>query len=230
MATRLILSPLTPMKRFLLPLFAGLLGSHAQAGEISGKPIARRAVLVHGIFEDGTKLDKMKKRLESHGIECVCPKLIHHDGTGGLDYLAAHLKQDIDEAFGPKEPIIVIGFSMGGLVSRYYLQELGGADRCATFITISSPHHGTNVAWTYYSKGAEQMRPGSDFLANLERTEHRLGKIPVVSYRTPMDLIILPTESSVWERADNVKMPVALHPLMIRSEKVLSDIESRLLK
>lgn len=218
------------MKRFLLPLFAGLLGSHAQAGEISGKPIARRAVLVHGIFEDGTKLDKMKKRLESHGIECVCPKLIHHDGTGGLDYLAAHLKQDIDEAFGTKEPIIVIGFSMGGLVSRYYLQELGGADRCATFITISSPHHGTNVAWTYYSKGAEQMRPGSDFLANLERTEHRLGKIPVVSYRTPMDLIILPTESSVWERADNVKMPVALHPLMIRSEKVLSDIESRILK
>jgi len=225
MATRLI-----PMKRFLIPFLAGILGSSCHAEEVSGTPIARRAVLVHGIFEDGTKLDKMKKRLESHGIECICPKLLHHDGTGGLDYLADHLKQDIDRAFGPNEPIIVIGFSMGGLVSRHYLQELGGADRCATFITISSPHHGTNVAWTYYSKGAAQMRPGSDFLANLENTENRLGKIPVVSYRTPMDLIILPTESSVWERADNVKVPVALHPLMVRSEKVLSDIERRILK
>lgn len=218
------------MKRLIIPFLAGIFGTSCHAGETSGTPIARRAVLVHGIFEDGTRLDKMKKRLESHGIECVCPKLLHHDGTGGLDYLAAHLKQDIDEAFGPKEPIIVIGFSMGGLVSRYYLQELGGADRCATFITISSPHHGTNVAWTYYSKGAAQMRPGSEFLASLERTEDRLGKIPVVSYRTPMDLIILPTESSFWERADNVKVPVPLHPLMVRSEKVLSDIESRILK
>jgi len=225
MATRLIL-----MKRFLIPFLAGIIGSSCHAEEVSGTPIARRAVLVHGIFEDGTKLSKMKKRLESHGIECICPKLLHHDGTGGLDYLAAHLKQDIDRSFGPKEPIIVIGFSMGGLVSRYYLQELGGADRCATFITISSPHHGTQVAWTYYSKGAAQMRPGSDFLASLERTEDRLGKIPVVSYRTPMDLIILPYDSSVWERADNVKVPVALHPLMVRSEKVLSDIERRILK
>lgn len=225
MATRLI-----PMKRFLISFLAGIVGSSCHAGEASGTPIARRAVLVHGIFEDGTKLDKMKKRLESHGIECICPKLLHHDGTGGLDYLADHLKQDIDRAFGPNEPIIVIGFSMGGLVSRHYLQELGGADRCATFITISSPHHGTNVAWTYYSKGAAQMRPGSDFLTHLENTEDRLGKIPVVSYRTPMDLIILPTESSVWERADNVKVPVVLHPLMVRSEKVLSDIERRILK
>lgn len=225
MAPRLI-----PMKRYLLPLLTALFASHSHAGESSGKPIARHAVLVHGIFEDGTRLDKMKKRLESHGIECICPKLLHHDGTGGLDYLAAHLKQDIDNAFGPDEPIIVIGFSMGGLVSRHYLQALGGADRCSTFITISSPHHGTKVAWTYYSKGAVQMRPGSDFLANLERTEHRLGKIPVVSYRTPMDLIILPTESSVWERAENVTVPVVLHPLMVRSEKVLSDIERRILK
>jgi triacylglycerol lipase len=218
------------MKRYLVPLFAGILASCGHARETTGTPIARHAVLVHGIFEDGTRLEKMKKRLESHGIECICPKLLHHDGTGGLDYLAEHLKQDIDRAFGSDKPIILIGFSMGGLVSRHYLQDLGGASRCATFITISSPHRGTNVAWGYYSKGAVQMRPGSEFLANLERTESRLGKIPVVSYRTPMDLIILPTESSVWERADNVKVPVAIHPLMVRSEKVLSDIERRILK
>lgn len=218
------------MKRFLALLLAPFL-PHAHAGEaVQGRPVATKAVLVHGIFEDGTKFKKMKSRLEGKGIHCITPKLLHQDGTGGLDLLAEHLKRDIDEAFGKDEKIILIGFSMGGLVSRYYLQQLGGADRCATFITISSPHHGTSAAWIYPSKGAVQMRSGSTFLADLAATENRLGDIPVVSYHTPMDLIILPANSSVWGRADNVTVKVPAHPLMIQSNKVLADIEGRLLK
>jgi triacylglycerol lipase len=222
-------SGLTPMKR-LLPAFLALFSPVAHAGETHGKPIADAAVLVHGIFEDGTKFKKMKARLESRGIQCYCPKLLYQDGTGGLDFLAEHLKNDIDREFGSKRKIIVIGFSMGGLVTRHYVQNLGGAERCATFITISSPHHGTSVAWTYPSEGVRQMRRGSEFLSNLQKTEHRLGELPVASYRTPMDLIILPATSSVWERADNVEFPVALHPLMLQSEQVIADIERRILK
>lgn len=217
------------MKR-LLPALLALFSPTAHAGETTGKPIADAAVLVHGIFEDGTKFKKMKARLESLGIECYCPKLLYQDGTGGLDFLAEHLKNDIDREFGPKRKIIVIGFSMGGLVTRHYVQNLGGANRCATFITISSPHNGTTAAWTYSSEGVRQMRRDSDFLANLRNTENRLGDLPVVSYRTPMDLIILPATSSVWDRAENVEVPVALHPLMLQSEKVIGDIERRLLK
>lgn len=217
------------MKNRILALL-GLLSPLSNAGEPAGTPIADAAVLVHGIFEDGTKFKKMKARLESRGIRCFCPKLLYHDGTGGLDFLAEHLKNDIDREFGPKKKIIVVGFSMGGLITRHYLQNLGGAKRCATFITISSPHHGTSVAWTYPSKGVVQMRPGSEFLLGLDDTEKHLGGIPVVSYRTPMDLIILPATSSVWDRAENVEVPVALHPLMLQSEKVISDIERRLLE
>ncbi len=220
-----------PMK-FLLPAaFTSLFASCVQAAEPPrGEPIATRAVLVHGIFEDGKRFKKMKARLESRGIECIVPKLLYHDGTGGLDFLAEHLKGDIDEAFGRDEKIILIGFSMGGLISRYYLQNLGGVDRCATFITISSPHHGTAAAWTYPSKGVTQMRRGSPFLADLAEGQKRLGDLPVISYRTPMDMIILPSESSVWDRAENISVPIPLHPLMIQSDKVISDIERRILK
>ena len=219
------------MKRFLTLALTALLAASTHAGEaVHGKPIATRAVLVHGIFEDGRRFKKMKARLESHGIRCFTPKLIHHDGIGGLDFLAEHLKKDIDEAFGKDEKIILIGFSMGGMVSRHYLQQLGGAERCATFITISSPHHGTAAAWAFPSKGSVQMRAGSDFLADLAQTEHRLGKIPVISYRSPMDLIILPTESSVWERAENVSFNIPAHPLMLQSRKVIDDIERRILR
>ncbi len=36
---------------------------------------------------------------------------------------------------------------MGGVVSRYYLQRLGGLARVRRFVTISSPHHGTVTAY-----------------------------------------------------------------------------------
>lgn len=220
----------SPMKRFLSLILAAFSISSVHAGEAGlAKPVATHAVLVHGIFEDGRRFKKMKARLESHGIRCIAPKLIHHDGIGGLDFLAEHLKKDIDEAFGKNEKIILIGFSMGGMVARHYLQQLGGASRCATFITISSPHHGTAAAWAFPSEGAVQMRAGSEFLADLARTEHRLGKMPVISYRTPLDVIILPAENSIWERAENVAFNIPAHPMMIQSEKVIADIERRIL-
>ena len=74
------------------------------------------------------------------------------------------------------------------------------------------------------------MRPGSPFLTSLQNSQDRLGKIPVTSYRTPMDLIILPPKSSVWDRAENLEFPVLMHPLMLTSKPVMSDIENRLAK
>jgi len=202
--------------------------SCATSPPIAKRPAVPRVVLVHGFLETGDTYKMMKQRLEKKGFECYVAKLKPIDGRGGLDNLARNLKDEIDAEFGPKEPINIVAFSMGGLASRHYLQELGGAKRCRTLITISSPHHGTSAAWLYPTKGAADMRPGSPFLANLKKSEHRLGKMPVASYRTPMDLIILPPCSSVWDRAENLEFPVIMHPLMLTSRAVIDDVEKRL--
>lgn len=193
-------------------------------------PRVPRVVLVHGIFEKGNNFSMFKKRLEKRGFDCYVPQMHPSDGRGGLENLAVRLKQDIDHQFGPNDPISVVGFSMGGIVSREYLQHLGGAKRCENFITISSPHHGTKLAWCYPTLGAEEMRPDSPFLANLAHSEDSLGKMRITSYRTPMDLVIVPPSSSIWARAENLEYPVILHPLMLNSGRVLDDVEQRLLK
>ncbi len=211
-------------------LFTGIFATAVSCHQQPATPRFQRVVMVHGIFEDGKAFDSLKRRLETHGIQCYVPKLTPADGRGGLDKLAEGLKQNIDEEFGEDEKFALVAFSMGGLVSRYYLQKLGGAERCEAFITVSSPHHGTAAAYTYFSKGAHQMRPNSPFLMDLEATEDTLGEIPIVSYRTPMDLIILPTHSSVWARAENHSYNIALHPLMLHSKCVLDDIEKRCTK
>ena len=40
----------------------------------------------------------------------------------------------------------LIAHSMGGLDARWYVGRLGGADRVASLVTISTPHQGTTVA------------------------------------------------------------------------------------
>lgn len=188
----------------------------------------RHVVLVHGFMDTGSVFKKLQGHLESRGFKCLVPSLQPRDARNGIDQLAASLDQEIENKIPRHQSFSLIGFSMGGLVARHYLQELDGAKRCEQLITISSPHHGTLTAWLYPGAGARQMRPGSEFLGNLAATESRLGKMSVVSYRTPLDLMILPSRSSTWQRAINLDFTVLLHPLMLHSKPVIADIEARL--
>ena len=214
-----------------LPLLAALFAgapSCATSPPAASRPAVPRVVLVHGFLETGDTFKLIKRRLEAKGFDCYVPRMKPIDARGGLDKLARHLKEEIDTRFGPTEPVSIVAFSMGGIVSRQYLQNLGGAERCRNLITISSPHHGTKAAWLYPTQGAAEMRPGSPFLTNLEKTEGRLGKMPVASYRTPLDLIILPPSNSIWDRAENQEFSVLMHPMMLTSSAVIADIERRL--
>lgn len=216
------------MKHLLICAVGGLLAA-CVGPKLPGTPRVKQAVLVHGFAETGSSFALLKRRLEEQGIRCYVPRLKPADGRGGLEKIAAGLKRDIDRELGPDSRFAMVSFSMGGIVSRVYLQELGGAARCDTLITISSPHHGTQAARLYPTQGAAEMRPNSPFLAKLDASTYRLGTMPVVSYRTPLDLVILPPRSSVWDRAENLEYPVILHPLMLSSQRVLADIERRLM-
>jgi triacylglycerol lipase len=129
--------------------------------------------------------------------------------------LAEQLKLAIDQRWGGTAEVHVVAHSMGGLISRQYLQHLGGHQRCASLTTLATPHHGTLAAWCYPGKGAWQMRAGSEFLQSLVATEHRLAGMALHSYCTPMDLIILPYTSSHWDMADNRTVAAPAHPLVM---------------
>lgn len=207
---------------------AMLLSGIAHAGEEHKMP-AKRVVLVHGIFQSKWRcFGFLRRDLAKRGVEFLAPSLKPADGRDGIPAMAEQLKASINARFGEDERFVVIAFSMGGLVSRHYLQELGGAKRCDGFFSISTPHHGTQVASIFWGKAAEQMRPGSAWLKRLHETENRLGKIPIVSYRTPADLIIIPSKSSEWDRAENISIPCPIHPMMTFSPRVRRDILARL--
>ncbi len=178
MATRLM------RKRHIFKLFATtmLAGTACSHSSPTPPPRVPRVVLVHGIFESGKKFRTFKDHLEARGFEVYVPALDHPDGRGGLEKLAVGLKRDIDKKFGPKAPISIVGFSMGGIVSRQYLQHLGGAARCENFITISSPHHGTALALGLSDAGSRTNAPGQPVSSGTQAlggpTRQHAGDLP----------------------------------------------------
>jgi triacylglycerol esterase/lipase EstA (alpha/beta hydrolase family) len=113
---------------------------------------------------------------------------------------------------------------MGGLVSRYYIQRLGGIDRVHRFITISAPHCGTLAAYFSQRPGCVQMRPDSEFIADLQQDVRMLNRLNFTSLWTPFDLIILPPQSSQLNIGTEVRLPVLAHPLMVSDRRSIDAI------
>jgi triacylglycerol lipase len=185
-------------------------------------------VLVHGFLDQGSVMNPLAGFLKSCGHNCFIVTLKPNDARCGLVKLSEQLSDFVDSELGKSSQFAIIGFSMGAVISRYYLQELGGYKRAEMYISISGPHSGTLTSYLYFSKGARQMRPNSDFLSNLKASSSRLENIQKVCYWTPYDLMIIPASSCKLNDCANVKIPALLHPLMLFDKRLFLDIRQRL--
>jgi triacylglycerol lipase len=175
--------------------------------------------LIHGIKDTARKMKRMETYLRQQGREVYSVTLTPSWGQVGLEELAEQLKTFIDAHARPAQPIDLVGFSMGGLVARYYVQRLDGLDRVKHLVTLGTPHHGTWTAFLLQNTGSRQMRPGSDFLCDLEHDSEQLKKISCTSIWTPFDLIIIPATSSRIDVGRNVMVPAIVHPLLVWCKK-----------
>jgi triacylglycerol lipase len=186
-------------------------------------------VLVHGFLNSGRILRRLARHLTSAGHACFIPSLKPSNARGGLRELAEQLKGFIDATLPEGARFALVGFSMGALISRYYLQELEGYRRVEAFFSIGGPHAGTWTAYAYRSEGVRQMRPGSDFLRRLDQSVDRLTGIPITCYWSPYDLMVRPTASARWPQAtEQVRIAAPVHSWLIFDRRLHEDIERRL--
>lgn len=159
---------------------------------------AERAVLfVHGFMAGGPVFDPMRSHVESvAGVETVglsYGPLESFEQVAGriaaLARLAAHGR-----------PVTIVGHSLGGLLARWYLQELGGAadhggpvDR---LITIASPHAGTDKARFAPGPLGAALRPGSKVLEQLRAGRERVPSVAHLAVVAGRDRMISPPDSA----------------------------------
>jgi len=186
-------------------------------------------LLIHGIFNTGRCFNTMRRHFEQQGYVVHSPSLKPSWGFAELKNLSELVDVYIDQNIPTDVPIHIIGYSMGGLVLRYHLQQQKCMNRYLSFTTVSSPHNGTHNAWLLPLDGVKDMRQQSKFIESLEEKDHRIAEhCKPLSLWTPFDLIILPQNSSEWSIAQNEKFIVSMHPAMIRSSKVIRRIMDHL--
>ncbi|MEH2259179.1 esterase/lipase family protein [Nostoc sp.] len=187
-------------------------------------------LLIHGIDDTEAVFHKMAAQLRLQGWSVYSLDLVPNNGDVGLDQLAKQVADYVTATFAPEQRLDLVGFSMGGIVSRYYVQRLGGINRVQRFITISSPHYGTVVAYGSRRPGCLQMRPDSIFLKDLNSDAVMLEQLDFTSIWTPYDLMIVPANSSQMPVGSKVIVPVTLHPWMLTDSRSLAVVTEALAK
>jgi triacylglycerol lipase len=165
--------------------------------------------------DDARKMEPLARYLRAHGRVVYTTSLRPSLGQGPLEALAGQLDTYVRQTFAPGERFDLVGYSMGGLVSRYYLQRLGGLEHVHRFVTVSTPHHGSVLAHLVPNPGGRQMRPGSAFLRDLERDADRLQGVGMTCLWTPLDLVVVPARNCVVAGADCREIRCVAHPLMV---------------
>ncbi len=191
-------------------------------------PDRHPVLLIHGIWKSGAAFGRMGRYLRARGFEVHTVDLVPSDGSVGLPELAAQIAAYVEANLPPAEPFDLVGFSMGGVVSRCYVQRLGGAARVRRLVTLSSPHHGTATAYLSRLPGGVQMRPGSALLAELNADLSALQRIDVTTLWTPLDLMIVPPDSSRLPIGREVLVAAPLHALMLHDPRALRAVAEAL--
>lgn len=184
-------------------------------------------LLIHGIWDTGAIFDSMAAHLNRKGWDVHTIDLVPNNGDAPLEDLAEQVATYARKRFGD-QPFDLVGFSMGGLVGRYYLQRLGGIHNVQRFATLSSPHNGTLTAHGYLRPAGYQMRINSEFIQDLNTDIHTLRQINFTSVWTPLDAMILPASSSIVPVGRLVKVWVPLHAWMVSDWRGILAVEAAL--
>jgi triacylglycerol lipase len=185
-------------------------------------------LLVHGIWDSSSRLAPLRAGLERRGLRDVhAIDLVPNDGREPLARLGELVSREASALAtrAGASSIDLVGFSMGALVARWYVQRGGGKKLVRRFVSISGPHHGTVTAYALPFAGVRDMRPDSALIRELEADADPFGAVEVHCLYTPFDLMIVPAKSSVLAGARTVrKFAVPMHRFMITDERVLDHV------
>jgi len=189
-------------------------------------------VLVHGLWDTPRLFRRFVRELEIHHIPLLVPHLPHRLGAVPLRTLAEQLDETIRAHWGSDRPIDILGFSMGGIISRVWLQELGGARRTHRFISVGSPQQGTLMAqwippWLF--AGLADMKRGSPLLRRLNADLDPLRQLDCISYFCRWDLMVFPGWQAVLPMGPRQAVPVLTHQQLIAHPRALSMLMTTIL-
>ncbi len=188
-------------------------------------------VMVHGMLDSSSVFRRLLAHLPEPQRPLLLPDLPLRCGITPIAESAALLDHHIQAAFGPEQPIDLLGFSMGGVIARTWVQLLGGHRRTRRLISVGSPHQGTLTAmpWPRWPMaGIADLKWGSPLLRELNGNLDTLGSIACSSFYSGLDLVVLPGWRAVLPVGVQRMLPVWTHPQLLRDRQALEPLAEEL--
>lgn len=153
----------------------------------------------------------LEARLEAAGYDVTL--LVYPDyGLGDISDNAARLASTVNavKARTGASKVDLVAHSMGGLVSRDYIKNLGGSTSVDSLIMLGTPNYGTalaNLGKIVNCVGitaCQQMSIGSSYLNALNAGDDTIGSVRYTSIATKSDEVVMPYTTSFLANDGNI--------------------------
>jgi len=180
-------------------------------------------VLLHGFFASAGVFRPMRRTLTAETHAKVA-SFTHAPGAG-IERIAKSLAR-IVEKIPSCCRVHIVGHSLGGLVARWYVQELGGHARVTQTISLGSPFGGTERAKRFRFLVGADLHRTSPVLARLRSRAHE-HDVPHTSIVADHETMVVPPESAVFPRGDVVVLPGRGHNTLLFDPESIQHVVER---
>jgi triacylglycerol esterase/lipase EstA (alpha/beta hydrolase family) len=200
----------------------------------------RPVVLVHGTFADmSDSWQALSPLLKNNGYCVFALNYGSYSGSGAIGVygvgeiansaheLAAFVDQ-VRAATGAQK-VDLVGHSQGGMMPRYYLKYLGGAEKVHTLVGLSPSNHGTTLDGLFvlssFFPGASQFTGAlcpacqeqevdSEFITNLNAGGETVPGVEYTVIQTRYDQVVTPYTSAFLSGAN-------VHNVLLQNQCIL---------
>lgn len=176
----------------------------------------RTVVVVHGLAANRSTLFPLAAYLRLQGHRQVLS--FNYPARQGVERSARQLKEYLRQHVRGGR-IDLVGHSLGGLVARVYIEQLGGDRRVDRCITLAAPHQGTYNAYWLWSRVGTQLRPDSALFQRLSASEAAPTGVRYLSLVGGADNLVIPRVFAGHQQV--VHVPDLGHVAMLFSPRVL---------
>jgi triacylglycerol lipase len=198
-------------------------GWRAQRKQTPRRAEQRTVVLVHGYGGNRSSFLPLTGYLKAHRVRQILA--FDYRSSEGIERAARGLRDFLRRSVRGGR-IDLVCHSLGGLVARVYLEQLGGARRVDRCITLGTPHRGTYNAYWLASRVGRELRPDSEVLARLASSASNASRVRCTSVVAGSDNMVIPRVFAA--QGERVLVPDVGHLGMLFSPSVFRAVLDRL--